>query len=162
MGLKNESLETAQIQDLVIMRVFDAPRELVFKMWTDNKLVSGWWGPKGFTNPVCQMDSKKGGAIRIVMQSPDGTRYPVSGIFTEVKTPERLVFISRKEDDDGNVQVEVEHTVSFLEEGEKTRMIFKAVVLRTSPLGTEVCSGMSVGWNQSLDRLDESLFKYPA
>ena len=159
MELKNEVLEN---QDLVITRVFDAPRKLVFKMWTDSKLVATWWGPKGFTNPVCKLDSKENGAIRIVMQGPDGTRYPVSGLFREIKEPERLVFITRKEDAEGKMELEIENTVSFLEEGEKTRILFKAVILNTTPEGAEACKGMSMGWNQSLDRLAESLDKYSA
>jgi uncharacterized protein YndB with AHSA1/START domain len=160
MAAKNEVLVKSENQDLVITRVFDVPRKLVFKMWTDNKLVKTWWGPKGFTNPVCQLDPKENGAIRIIMQGPDEMRYPVSGIFLEIKEPERLVFITRKEDEEGNMEVEIENTVSFLEEGEKTRMIFKAVVLRTTPEGAEACKGMSLGWNQSLDRLAESLNKF--
>ena len=160
MSAKNEVLAIAEIQDLVIARVFDAPRELVFKMWTDGKLVATWWGPKGFTNPVCQLDFKEGGAIRIVMQGPDGTFYPANGVFREIKEPERLVFITRKEDKEGNMEIEFENTINFLEEGEKTRILFKTVVLRTSPEGTEACKGMSLGWNQSLDRLAESLYKF--
>src|SRR5450432_127329 len=160
MATKNESLANAEVQDLVITRVFDAPRNLVFKMCTDSRLIATWWGPKGFTNPVCRLDSKEAGAISIIMKGPDGTRYPVSGIFREIKEPERLVFITRKEDEKGNMQLEIENTVSFFEEGEKTRMLFKAVVLKTSPEGTEACKGMSMGWNQSLDRLEESLFKF--
>ena len=57
---------------LVIERIFDAPPNLVFKAWTDPKQVAQWWGPKGFTNPVCEMDVRPGGALRIVMRAPDG------------------------------------------------------------------------------------------
>src|SRR5579864_549700 len=131
MELKNEVLVKSENQDLVITRVFDAPRKLVFKMWTDSNLVATWWGPKGFMNPVCRLDPKENGAIRIIMQAPDGSRYPVSGIFREMKEPERLVFITRKEDEAGNMELEIENTVSFLDEGEKTRILFRAVILKT-------------------------------
>jgi uncharacterized protein YndB with AHSA1/START domain len=94
------------------------------------------------------------------MQAPEGTKYPVGGMFLEIKEPERLVFITHKEDDYGNSQLEIENTVSFIEMGEKTKMIFKAVVLKTSPEGTEAYKGMSTGWSQSLDRLEESLHQY--
>ncbi len=57
-------------RELNITRIFDAPRSLVFKMWTDPKHVAQWWGPKGFTNPVCERDVRPGGALRIVMRGP--------------------------------------------------------------------------------------------
>ena len=58
--------------ELTVTRVFDAPRELVFTMWTDPEHMAQWWGPQGFTNPVCEMDVRVGGAIRIHMRGPDG------------------------------------------------------------------------------------------
>src|SRR5260370_38402582 len=75
---------------LVIERIFDAPRNLVFKAWTDPKQVAQWWGPKGFTNPACEMDVRPGGAMRICMLSPDGREHPVRGVFRELVEPERL------------------------------------------------------------------------
>ena len=77
---------------LVLERVFDAPRELVFKAWTDPKMMARWWGPTYFTNPVCELDARPGGAILIHMTSPDGTAYPMKGTFEEVVPPERLAF----------------------------------------------------------------------
>src|ERR1700740_1278719 len=77
-------------REIVITRVFDAPREAVFKAWTDAKELAQWWGPKGFTNPVCEIDARVGGAIRIHMRSPDGTVYPMKGEFREIVPPERL------------------------------------------------------------------------
>ncbi len=70
--------------DLVMTREFDAPRELVFKAWTDAKQTAQWWGPKGFTNPVCELDVRVGGAIRIHMRAPDGVVYPMTGVFEEI------------------------------------------------------------------------------
>jgi uncharacterized protein YndB with AHSA1/START domain len=60
-------------RELTITRVFDAPRTLVFKACTDPKHVAEWWGPKGFTNPVCEFDARVGGKLRIHMRAPDGT-----------------------------------------------------------------------------------------
>ena len=85
--------------DLVMTRVFDAPRELVFKAWTETKHVAQWWGPKRFTNSVCEMDVRPGGAIRIHMRAPDGVVYPMTGVFQEIVAPERLVFVSSALDD---------------------------------------------------------------
>src|SRR5579862_776151 len=79
-------------REYTISRVFDAPRELVWKAWTDPKQMAKWWGPKVMKTPVCEMDVRLGGAYRIVMRAPDGIDYPVKGIFREIKPPERLVF----------------------------------------------------------------------
>src|SRR6201981_2378158 len=79
-------------REITITRVFDAPRAMVFKAWTDAKELAQWWGPKGFTNPVCELDVRVGGAIRIHMRSPDGSVYPMKGDFREIVPPERLAF----------------------------------------------------------------------
>src|SRR5271163_4157080 len=80
--------------DLVLTRIFDAPRELVWKVWTDPSHLAQWWGPKGFTNPRCEWHSQPMGKIRIDMRAPDGVVYPMSGTFQEIVEPERIVFIS--------------------------------------------------------------------
>ena len=79
-------------REITITRIFDAPRETVFKAWTDAAQLAQWWGPKGFTNPVCEIDARVGGAIRIHMRSPDGSVYPMKGEFREIVPPERIVF----------------------------------------------------------------------
>jgi uncharacterized protein YndB with AHSA1/START domain len=140
-------------QEVKITRVFDAPRALVFKMWTDPALVERWWGPKDFTNPVCRMDTKEGGGIRIVMQGPDGTQYPTRGWFTQLIEPELIVFKSIKEDDYGNSQLELINTVRLSEEGGKTTMFFHAEVTLSTPEACGSIDGMNTGWNQSIDRL---------
>ena len=78
-------------QELVITRILDAPRELVFNVWTDPKHLAQWWGPRGFTNPVCEVDPHPGGAIRIHMRGPNGAVHPMTGVYQEVVRPERLV-----------------------------------------------------------------------
>src|SRR5438045_9663289 len=78
-------------RELAITRIFDAPRDLVFKAWTDPKHVQQWWGPRMFTNPVCELDARTGGDILIHMQGPDGTVYPMKGTFNEVIENERPV-----------------------------------------------------------------------
>ena len=67
--------------ELVLTRIFDAPRELLFKVWTDPKHVSQWWGPHGFANPICELDLRPGGTILIHMRGPDGTVYPMTGVY---------------------------------------------------------------------------------
>src|ERR1700730_7092158 len=94
MAPKVEPARESAERELKITRVFDAPREMVFKAWTDPKLLAQWWGPKGFTNPVCELDVRPGGAIRVHMRGPDGTVYPMTGVYQEVVEPERIVFTS--------------------------------------------------------------------
>jgi uncharacterized protein YndB with AHSA1/START domain len=81
----------AEEREFLISRVFDASRDLVWKAWTDPKHMARWWGPKAFTNPVCEMDVRPGGAHRIVMRGADGVEYPLKGVYREVAAPERLV-----------------------------------------------------------------------
>ena len=89
---KNSIATNAREREVIITRVFDAPRDLVFRAWTDPRHVSQWWGPHHFTNPVCEVDPRVGGAIRIHMRAPDGTVYPMTGRFVEIDRPHRLVF----------------------------------------------------------------------
>src|SRR5260370_33691510 len=91
---RNSSGAAANERTVVITRVLDAPRELVFRAWTDAKHLARWWGPKGFTNPVCEVDARPGGALRIVMRAPDGAEHPMTGVFREIMAPARLVFTS--------------------------------------------------------------------
>ena len=143
--------------DLVMTREFDAPRELVFKVWTETKYVAQWWGPKGFTNPMCEMDVGAGGSIRIHMRAPDGVVYPMTGVFEEIAPPERLVFMSSALDDKGNSMFEVLSTVSFAEHGEKTTLTLQLRVIKATAAAPQYLKGMEMGWTQSLDRLAEYL-----
>ncbi len=147
------SIKTNKEKELALTRVFDAPRELVFKVWTDPKHVAQWWGPRGFTNPVCELDLRPGGAILIHMRSPDGIVYPMTGVFQEVVPPERLVFTSAALDSDGNPMFEVLTTVTFAEEGGKTKQILRARVIKKTAQAAPYLAGMEQGWTQSLERL---------
>jgi len=157
METKNDVVNSPVRQEVNITRVFDAPRALVFKLWTDPKYVEKWWGPKGFINPVCNLDAKVGGSIRIIMQAPDGAKYPTRGFFKEIIEPEKLVFSSIKEDEYGNAQLEVVNTAIFTEENGKTKLIFKAEVIMSTPEACGSVEGMNEGWNQSIDRLAETI-----
>ena len=145
-------------RELVITRVFDAPREMVWKAWTDPEHVMRWWGPKDFTNPVCELDVRPGGAILIHMRGPDGVVIPNKGVFHEIVEPERLVLTtSAFEDEEGNPQLEVLNTVTFEEQGGKTKLTLRVVVVKATPEVEGALAGMEEGWNQSLDRLAEAL-----
>ncbi len=117
-----------KMQELVTTRIFDAPREVVFQAWTEPERLKRWWGPKGFTNPVCEVDVRPGGAIRIHMRAPDGVVYPMTGVFREVVPPERLVFTSWALDPSGEPLFEVLNMVTFADEGGKTKLTLRASV----------------------------------
>src|SRR3954471_663109 len=79
-------------REIVISRLFDAPRELVWAAWTDPQQVVQWWGPKGFTTTIHEMDVRPGGVMRHTMHGPDGTDYANKSVFKEVVKPERIVY----------------------------------------------------------------------
>lgn len=143
---------------LVMTRIFDAPRELVFKVWTDPGHVAQWFGPVGFTIPVCEMDVRPGGALLILMRGPDGVIYPNKGVFHEVVEPERLVFTtSAFEDEAGVPQLEARNTVTFAEHNGQTHVTLHAVVTRATPEVAGALAGMEEGWSQTFDKLTQHL-----
>ncbi len=85
-------LGAAYASEAVIAGALDAPPATVFDAWTDPALLARWWGPHGFTIPVCTADARPGGRYLIVMRAADGTDYPTTGVYREVVRPERLVF----------------------------------------------------------------------
>jgi len=141
-------------REVTITRVFDAPRALVFKAWTDPQHLAQWWGPKGFTNPVCEFDAQVGGALRIHMRAPDGSVYPMKGVIREIVAPERLVFTSIAVDASGNHLLEGLTTVVFAEERGKTKMTLHARAIAVVEMAAAYLQGMAIGWTQSIDRLE--------
>ena len=105
-------------RELVISRLINAPRELVWDAWTKPEHVKHWWGPDGFTNTIHEMEVKPGGVWRFMMHGPDGTNFPNKIVFNEVKKPERLVYTHSS--DDENETTLFETTVTFEKQGDKT------------------------------------------
>jgi len=155
-----EDLAKAPRREVVITRVFDAPRELVWKAWTDPKHLAQWWGPEGFTNPICEIDIRAGGAMRIVMRGPDGVDYPMGGVFREIVKPERLVFTAFAEDQEGNPLLEQHTVITFTDLGGKTRLTVNASAVGVAPIAAQYLQGMEAGWTQSIDRLEKLLAKH--
>jgi uncharacterized protein YndB with AHSA1/START domain len=146
-------------RELVFTREFDAPRSLVFKAWTDPKRLARWWGPKGFTNPVCELDVRPGGVIRIDMRGPDGTLYPMAGAYQEVVEPERLVFTSAALDEKRKPLFEVLNTVTLAETDGRTTQVSTARIIESTDAAAPYVEGMEAGWIQTLNRLEEQLAK---
>jgi len=138
---------------LVITRVFDAPRELVFKAWTEPAHMAQWFGPRGFTSKVLKHDLRAGGAYRVHMVGPDGDHWS-QGVYREVVPPERLAMTFGWGDANGNrTRPETTLTLLFEDVGGKTRLtlhnaVFESVTARDLHEG---------GWSTSLDCLAEYL-----
>lgn len=142
---------------VTLLRMFDAPRALVWKAWTDPKMMAQWFGPRGFTIPVCELDVRVGGSLRIVMRGPNGQDYPMKGEFREVVAPERLVFTNIATDNDGNHLLEGETTVTFTEKGGKTTLTVTSHAVGLVPIAPQMLAGMEAGWTQSIDKLESLL-----
>lgn len=132
--------------ELVLTRTFDAPRELVFKVWTDPKHLEQWWGPHGFTTKIREMDVKPGGHWRYAMRGPDGNDYPFDGVYVEVIEPERLVFDGTIH---GSPEQRVWTEVTFADHGGKTEV----TVRQLYSFESDATRGAPIGWSQTLDRL---------
>jgi uncharacterized protein YndB with AHSA1/START domain len=141
-------------REIEITRVFDAPRALVFKAWTDPKQLMQWWGPKGFTNPVCEVDARVGGKWHIVMRAPDGNEFPCRGEYLEIAEPERLVFTNNAIDKEGNHVIDGLTTVIFAEQDGRTKLTLKTRGVAMVAYAATYLKGMEAGWTQSLERLD--------
>jgi len=146
---------------VTLTRIFDAPRSLVWKAWTDPKMMAQWFGPRGFTSTVDALDARVGGSLRIVMHGPDGNEYPMKGEFLEVTPPERLVFTNIAIDKDGKHLLEGETTVILSERDGKTTLTLQTHAIGLVPIAPQMLAGMEAGWNQSIDKLAE-LFLRPA
>lgn len=152
----NDAASTAD-REIVITRVFDAPRALVFAAWTDPKSVAQWWGPRGFTTTTHHMDVRPGGIWRFIMHGPNGVDYPNKIVYEEVVKPERLVYAHGGDGDDGSRPFHV--TVTFAEQGGKTRLTMRMLFESFEACENVKKFGAVEGGNQTLERLAEHLAK---
>ncbi|HEY1774127.1 MAG TPA: SRPBCC domain-containing protein [Gammaproteobacteria bacterium] len=144
-------------RELYISRYYSVSRQMVYRAWADPKHLARWWGPKDFTCPVCEIEARAGGRLRIVMRGPDGTEYPMQGTVTEARTAERFAFDYEALDAAGKPVLSGRLSVSFADEDNKTRMSLSVYAEGLGPDAAEKLEGMETGWNQSLDRLARSL-----
>jgi uncharacterized protein YndB with AHSA1/START domain len=142
-------------EDVVITRTLEAPRDVVFKAWTDPGELSQWFGPRGFSVPSPEFDPRPKGAVRLDMRGPDGTQYPNRGTVREIEEPERFAFETSLPDDKGSPILHVLNTVTFSEDHGRTTLTLKAHVLDCTPAGAKFVEAMHAGWSQTLDRLGE-------
>lgn len=138
---------------LTITRLFDAPRDLVWKVWTDPKHLANWWGPRDYPATQMSMDVRPGGKWRGRMHGvKDGKTLWLGGVFREVVRPERLVFTFAWEET-GERGLETLVTITFAEQGGKTLMTFHHARFQSD----EERDGHTGGWTSTFDRLDEHL-----
>jgi uncharacterized protein YndB with AHSA1/START domain len=142
-------------REIMMTRVFDAPRELVFKAMTDPKAIPRWWGPAVYTTTVEKMDVRPGGAWRFVQKSLDGNMFAFNGVYREVTPPERLVYTFEFEGMPGHVSMET-ITLEQLPDG-KTKMTDLTRFDNVEDRDGMLQSGMEKGANESMERLDEYL-----
>jgi uncharacterized protein YndB with AHSA1/START domain len=155
-----------EVERMTITRIFDAPRELVWKAWTEPKYVMQWWGPKGFTAPVCKMDFRVGGKSLFCMKSPDGQEFWNAIEYHEIVPQEKIVSLMYFADAKGNKiepeslgidheAIEGAHDVTLFEDLGDGRT--KLTHIGNEPMESARNSGQLEGWNQILDKVAEVL-----
>jgi len=147
---------------MVITRVFDAPRALVWKAWTDPQYVMQWWGPKGFTAPVCKIDFRVGGKFLYCMRTPDGQEGWNGGEYHEIVPHEKIVYSLYFADAKGNKVDAAQYGIEDEAiEDARDVVIFedfgngqtKLTFLGNEPMESAKNSGQLEGWNEQLDKL---------
>lgn len=154
-------------KEVVITRTFNAPRELVWKAWSDPELFKQWWGPNGFTAPVCEIDFRVGGKYLNAMRSPEGKDFYGTGTYKEIVPMDRIVYTDSFADEKGNVVPATYYdmtetfpmvtlvTVILEDDGDKTKMTIRHSELEN--LDPEASADMETGWGQSLDKMAEAI-----
>ncbi|MBD1875555.1 SRPBCC domain-containing protein [Nodosilinea sp. FACHB-131] len=161
--MANASTSTPQSdREIVITRLFNAPRDLVWQAWTDPAHIAQWWGPEGFTTRVEEMDLRPGGQSRYVMVGPDGTEYPVQGVFREVVPPERIVTTDEfgegyEEITDIDLPQGMVITILFEDLGDQTKLALHISHPTAEERRKHEEMGVVAGWNSTLDCLAEHL-----
>jgi uncharacterized protein YndB with AHSA1/START domain len=141
-------------RELVITRVFNAPRRLVFEAWSKPEHVRRWWGPRSMRMTVCEIDLRPGGAWRYVHVTPDGQEHAFSGVYQEIVPPERMVYTEGYEAMPGH-----DYLVTATLEEEDGRTTLRAHLLYQSREDRDghLQSGMEPGMQETMERLDEHL-----
>jgi uncharacterized protein YndB with AHSA1/START domain len=150
---------------ITITRVFDAPRELVWKAWTDPELVMRWWGPNNFTTPTARIDLRVGGRYLSCMRSPEGQEFWSTGVYREIVPLERLVMTDSFADEEGNVvpashygmtgewPLELLVTATFRDVNGRTEFILRHEGIPAGKMSEDT----RAGWSESFDKLAREL-----
>lgn len=159
-------------RSLTLSRWFDAPRDRVWRAWTDPEQLAKWWGPHGYTNPTAIAEARPGGKLRIVMRSPEGIDYPVTGEFVEVDPPSRLVFTDVADEAPAEWRETLDSyrtatpagsplrmvvTVSFEERDGGTELTIATAFASDDDRDAVLRMGTVSGWSESLEKLETFL-----
>ena len=169
---KTNSIQKPAEGEFVITRVFNAPRELVWKAWTERARLMKWFGPKGFTMPIAKLDFRPGGILHYCMRSPDGTEMWGKFTYREIVPPERIVLVNSFSDEKGNLTrhplsptwpLEMLTTTTFADQGGKTAVTVQWVPLNATEEERKTFDtsheGMRQGWTGTFEQLAEYLAK---
>src|SRR5438270_6017567 len=140
-------------REIVMTRVFDAPRHLVWDAFTKPELLKRWFGPRGWSLVVCEVDLRIGGGFRFVLRSPDGKEMGMRGVYREIVPPERSVHMESFDDFPGESQV----TAVFVEQAGKTTMTAMVLYPSAEVRDLVLKSGIEHGAAESYDKLAELL-----
>ena len=159
---------------LSLSRVYDAPLQAVWNAWTNPEEVAQWWGPRGYDNPVCDMDVRPGGRYRIVMRSPEGAEYPIVGEFVEIVKPSRIVMTMDASEHPKEFFDQLDAARPPSEKGRGFRPLTTVLfdehfgkttvtVIQTFETPADVDAnrklGAEEGWGQSFEKLDAELVR---
>jgi uncharacterized protein YndB with AHSA1/START domain len=146
-------VSTPTDREIVLTRVFDAPRHLVFDAFTKPELLKRWFGPRGWSLVVCEIDLRVGGTFRFVLRSPDGSQMGMRGTYREIVPPERSVHMESFDDYPGESQV----TTVLVEQGGRTTLTATVLYPSQEIRDIVIKSGMEHGAAESYDKLAELL-----
>jgi uncharacterized protein YndB with AHSA1/START domain len=153
MAARTSAVAATAERELIITRIFDAPRSLVFEAWAKREHLVHWSAPRGFTITYCEGDLRPGGAWRCCMRSREGSDHWLGGVYREIVEPHRLVFTHAWEDENGKPGRETLVTLTFGEHDGKTKLTFHQAVFESA---AERDSHRE-GWGECLDKLEEYL-----
>lgn len=148
------TITTPADREIHVERVFAAPRDRVFAVYTDPELIPEWWGPHGTTTIVDRMDVRPGGGWRFVSRDSDGSETAFRGTYREIAPPERIVQTFEWEGMPGHVSVE---TATFEDLGDRTKVRTVSIFHTTEERDGMMASGMEGGLNETYERLDAVL-----
>ncbi|MEQ1526514.1 MAG: SRPBCC domain-containing protein [Gallionella sp.] len=149
-------MSIAKNTELSFSRVFDAPRALVWKAWTDPSHIEQWWGPNGFTGQSCKMDLRTGGLFDLTLCTPSGVCYPCRGKFHEIIEPERIVYDGEAVEGHpcgAGLPPHSRVTVTFAERNRQTTLTLHTRFISAAQRDAAKQAGYRQGWEDSLQRL---------
>lgn len=153
-------MQNQMTSEITITRVFEAPRELVFRAFSEPEQVRQWWGPTGWTIPICTIDFRPGGEWHYCIRSAEGIEHCATAVYHKIVPPQEIVFSDAMVDAQGQVIESLPKkrtTVLFEDLGEKTQMTVHVQAASPTDLEQLLAMGFKQGFNQALNNLEEHL-----